>query len=351
MYKWWGIYLYIYLVYCVQRFLGLIWNPSQFGEGVVQIMGSSSLLLSLLCLTIVGLSNCSPFPGQADQVLSLPGVSFPLNYRHYSGYLDSFKNTQVHYWFFESQTGAQNFSDPVVVWLNGGPGCSSLFGEMLELGPIEYNEDDGTLRSNPNAWNKKVNLLFLESPSGVGFTYRPGQTDLSTDDTETAQVNFNALKSFFVKFPHLTSNDFFITGESYAGFYIPTLSMLALDNKFPQNFKGVAIGDGLLDWDLSPEFGVDFLKKFRYLKQKRRLQALKDESVYLNRADVKKALHIPANWSGDWQECNYDVLDSYAEHENHDMAKQVKRIVDSGLKTLFYQGEDDPLISWKGNKQ
>jgi len=298
------------------------------------------LLLSGMC----SLAHGFTFPGQADQVLSLPGLNFTLNYRHYSGYLGSIKDTRVHYWFFESQSGPHNATDPVVVWLNGGPGCSSLFGETIELGPIQYNETTGAIQPNPYAWNKKVNLLFLESPSGVGFTYRPGQTNLATDDDETAQVNFGALQSFFAKFPHLTANDFYITGESYAGFYIPTLSMVVLDEKFPENFRGIAIGDGLLDWDLSPKFVA------RYREY--RMENLKDEGAYLNRADVKAALHIDPTWSGQWQECNYDVLDSYAETKNHDMRSQLGRIVnDARLKTLIYQGEQDPLISWTGNKK
>lgn len=225
-------------------------------------------------------------------------------------------------------------------------GCSSLFGELIELGPLLYDIENEKLKPNPYAWNKKVNLLFLESPSGVGFTYRPGQTDFSTDDDETAHLNFGALESFFQKFPHLSSNDFYLTGESYAGFYIPTLSMLALDKKFPENFKGIAIGDGLLDWDLSPNRGKsNFLKEI--------LTRIKDdeEDPWMNKPEVKRALHIDADWSGTWTECNMNVLGLYDEGKNHDMKQQIIRIINSGLRTLIYQGEIDPLISWTGNKK
>ena len=60
------------------------------------------------------------FPGAADEVGKLPLVDFDLPFRHYSGYLDSIEDIKLHYWFFESQNKPE--TDPVVLWLNGGPG-------------------------------------------------------------------------------------------------------------------------------------------------------------------------------------------------------------------------------------
>ena len=110
------------------------------------------------------------FPGQADQVTQLPGAKFAIPFGHYSGYLPLHDGTNLHYWFFESQS-QHRLKDPLVLWLNGGPGCSSLFGAMLECGPFQLNQH-GNLILNPYSWNSNANLLFLESPVGVGFSYR-----------------------------------------------------------------------------------------------------------------------------------------------------------------------------------
>src|SRR5699024_4358649 len=110
------------------------------------------------------------YPGQADQVtLPLPDVHFPLHFRHYSGYLDATNGTRLHYWFFES-TSPTSDRDPVTLWLNGGPGQSSLIGAFSEIGPILLALN-GTMVKNPHAWSSVSNLLFLESPVGVGFSY------------------------------------------------------------------------------------------------------------------------------------------------------------------------------------
>ena len=225
----------------------------------IQSRKNNLLLLLLYCLIFVILSgnighHCQllsttsssswiSFPGSEDEVTSLPGLNYKPNFRHYSGYLESVNNTYLHYWFFESQNNTNN--DPVVLWLNGGPGCSSVLGALTEQGPIHINSDR-SLIENKYSWNQRTNIIFLESPAGVGFSYREDK-NYKTGDNQTAFLNYEALKSFFVKFPHLKRNDFYIAGESYGGIYVPTLSMLVLQNKFPQKFRGFAIGNGYLD--------------------------------------------------------------------------------------------------------
>ena len=127
------------------------------------------------------------FPGQVDQVGSVPGLHFSIG-DHYSGYLESINKNQLHYWFFESQSPTPE-KDPVALWLNGGPGCSSLIGAFTELGPIRMNAN-GSLTPNPFSWTQRANVLFLETPAGAGFSYRPGATlPYRTNDDETVQVN------------------------------------------------------------------------------------------------------------------------------------------------------------------
>lgn len=121
-------------------------------------------------------------------------------------------------------------------------------GALSEQGPIHIRAD-GKLYPNPFAWNLKTNMIFLESPAGVGFSYNT-HNNYKTGDRETAENNHAALRSFFRKFPHLAAHDFYIAGESYGGIYVPTLSVLVHDRQFPANFKGFAVGNGYLDENL-----------------------------------------------------------------------------------------------------
>lgn len=184
---------------------------------------------------------------QDDEVKQLPGLDHKPGFRHFSGYLEADDrkptNRFWHYWFVESQSG-DAANDPLVLWLNGGPGCSSLLGLLTELGPFRVNPND-TVGPNPYAWNKNANVLFVESPAGVGFSYAV-DGDIVADDDTTAAQNHLALRSFLRKFPQYKNNPLYLTGESYGGVYLPTLAVL-VDKDPEMNLKGVAIGNGYLD--------------------------------------------------------------------------------------------------------
>lgn len=198
--------------------------------------------LFVCILAIVG----SAIGSQDDLVTDLPGLSFDVSFKHYSGYLNATGGRKLHYWFAESERSPKD--DPLVLWLNGGPGCSSLAGFLTEQGPFRVSRNDSrTILLNEYRWNQVASVIFLESPAGVGFSYREGSSDLTTDDDQTALDNLEAMKHFFIKFPQFKENSFFVTGESYAGIYVPTLSVNIL-NKAPEiNLQGFAIGNGYLD--------------------------------------------------------------------------------------------------------
>lgn len=179
-----------------------------------------------------------------DEIKNLPGLDFDPGYKQYSGYLeaDDKKNRFWHYWFVESRSNPAN--DPLVLWLNGGPGCSSMLGLLTELGPVRVSQN-GSLVNNPFAWNKNANIIFMESPAGVGFSYAVDGSIVADDDS-TAQQNHRALRSFLEKFPQYKNSPLYLTGESYGGVYLPTLAVL-VDKDPEMNLKGVAIGNGYLD--------------------------------------------------------------------------------------------------------
>jgi len=163
----------------------------------------------------------------------------------------------LHYWFAKSEISASNdLSIPVVLWLNGGPGSSSILGMLQEHGPLLVNATGG-LMHNPYAWTKQAHLLILESPGGVGYSYCAAMKtggSCSNTDISTARAARAALQDFFkTKFPELRSNGFYITGESYAGVYIPTLTQEILQNAPEINIKGIAVGDPCTDRESQAE--------------------------------------------------------------------------------------------------
>jgi len=160
----------------------------------------------------------------AQQINNLPGAPANIPFNMYSGYItvNASHGRNLFYWFVESQN--KPATDPLVLWLNGGPGCSSLGGFLSENGPLTVNTDGATLRLNPNAWNQIANVIYLESPAGVGFSYSKTPSDYNTGDVQTANDALAFLQQWLTEYPQYQSNPFWITGESYGGHYVPELA-------------------------------------------------------------------------------------------------------------------------------
>ena len=205
-----------------------------------------ALLLSTL------LNNIPQTSKNEDLVKLLPKYEY--NGTLYSGYLSASPRKQFHYLLHLADT--EHDSKPLVLWLNGGPGCSSLYGWITENGPMMYHKNK-TFSKNEYSWNKEANMLYIESPGEVGFSFINSNldSDLEINDDITAKENFNALLSFFLKFPEYKGREFYISGESYAGVYIPMLAyeiinynkLVPEDNRI--NLKGILVGNGLADND------------------------------------------------------------------------------------------------------
>lgn len=144
--------------------------------------------------------------------------------------------------FFESRNDPKN--DPVVLWLNGGPGCSSLTGLFMELGPSSITKN-AEPKYNPYSWNSNASVIFLDQPVNVGFSY----SGSSVTNTVAAGKDVYALLTlFFKQFPEYAHQDFHISGESYAGHYIPVFASEILSHKNRNiNLQSILIGNGLTD--------------------------------------------------------------------------------------------------------
>ncbi|XP_057961389.1 serine carboxypeptidase-like 34 [Malania oleifera] len=202
---------------------------------------------------------------KADLVTGLPGQP-PVKFKQYSGYVtvNESHGRALFYWFLEATQKPER--KPLLLWLNGGPGCSSIgFGEAEELGPFFPLKDKSSLKLNPNSWNKAANLLFVESPVGVGFSYTNTTNDINElGDRITAKDSYAFLVNWFRRFPQYKSHDFYISGESYAGHYVPQLSEVIFDNnkkvsrKDKINLKGFMVGNALLDDETDQKGMIDY---------------------------------------------------------------------------------------------
>jgi hypothetical protein len=124
---------------------------------------------------------------------------------------------------------------------------------MTEQGPFRPNEDK-TLTLNQFSWNQRANMVFIEAPCGVGFSYSERSHDYSTGDLKTAQDNYQLIQEFLFRFPEYRHSDLYLSSESYGGHYIPTLAkQIVLENKNNVgtdkwlNFKGFAVGNPYTD--------------------------------------------------------------------------------------------------------
>jgi len=196
----------------------------------------------LLFGLIVGLIVLSlAVPSWCAAITSLPNYSGP-SLQMYSGYIPVNDGRNLFYWLIESENDPTN--DPLVVWFQGGPGCSSLFGLFQENGPLRVSTNLSVYYSDLS-WTQYANMLWVESPAGVGFSYPADPTN----DNQTAADNYLFLQNFMATYPQFQKNKLWLTGESYGGIYVPTLTNLVLANKTSalySQLNGIMLGNPYL---------------------------------------------------------------------------------------------------------
>lgn len=183
---------------------------------------------------------------EPHRVTKLPGWNGELPFNMFAGYLNGSDTSRLFYIYVESDE-IDPREAPITAWFNGGPGCSSLDGFWYEHGPFLLDRK-GNLSLRPYRWNRLSNMLFLEAPVGVGMSYSIDNNYTNNDD-KTAIENRNALQNFFHLYPALKNHRFFLTGESYAGIYVPTLAEAILDAESTHHWSGppligIGVGNG-----------------------------------------------------------------------------------------------------------
>lgn len=291
---------------------------------------------------------------------------------------------------------------PVVLWLQGGPGATSLFGLFTENGPFMVTSNK-TLAMRKYTWSLTHNLIYIDNPVGTGYSFTDHPEGFSTNETHVGENLHTALIQFFQLFPELQTNDFFVTGESYAGKYVPAVSYAihtkAATSPVKINFKGLAMGNGLtdpinqlnygdylyqlglIDFNGRDQFhvyqkqGVDFINQSKYdeafevfnelingdLNVKPSLfQNLTGFNFYFNylrtkdteesdwfgewiqRADVRKAIHVG--------NCSFHVEASDVEtHLKNDITRSQAdkvAILLQHYRVLIYNGQLDIIVAY-----
>ncbi|CAM6097356.1 unnamed protein product [Calypogeia fissa] len=168
--------------------------------------------------------------------------------------------SKMFYFFFESRNNRT--TDPVLLWMTGGPGCASELALFYENGPFKI-ASDLSLVWNDYGWDKISSIIFVDQPIGTGFSYSTDIRDLRHDEDGVSEDMYDFFQEFFKLHPEYAGNDFYVTGESYAGHYVPAVTTrIYKGNKDKKgihiNLKGFAIGNGLTQPDIQYEAYADF---------------------------------------------------------------------------------------------
>ncbi|XP_043288504.1 venom serine carboxypeptidase-like [Venturia canescens] len=244
-------------------------------------------------------------------------------------------------------------SAPVLLFLPGGPGLSMAMGLLMEHGPFSVALN-GSLETRIASWNKKHNVIYIDSPVGTGWSFTDSEEAYARSQPQIGDELLQAMLQFFQLFPALRGNDFFVTGESYAGKFVPVLSSAihvhnvdaSEDKKI--NLKGMVIANGFTD-PLNQLVYGEFLyalglvdangrDEFLALEQQTRDLILQDQHAA---ADVRRALHVGNN--------NFTfVSHQVRQYLEDDLTRSQVHLVASLLqdyRVLIYTGNLDVVCS------
>ncbi|KAF3666103.1 Serine carboxypeptidase-like 18, partial [Capsicum annuum] len=208
-------------------------------------------LFLVLILLVVQISQLQA----AATVKYLPGFEGPLPFHLETGYVGvgEEEKRQLFYYFIKSESDPEN--DPLILWLTGGPGCSSFNGVVYEIGPLyykqkKYNGSLPTLGVTPYSWTKVASIIFLEQPVNTGFSYGTTLEAMNVIDVDACKHTYEFLLKWLVDHPEFSSNNFYMAGDSYSGIVIPRIVQLISDgieagNKPLINLKGYLLGNPL----------------------------------------------------------------------------------------------------------
>ena len=320
------------------------------------------------------------------------------------------KNKNYFYWFFESRNHPE--TDPVILWMTGGPGCSSGIALFKENGPCQIDPDheDKTIL-NPYGWNSNASIVYIDQPVGVGFSYGD-KSDADHDEEEVAEDMYHFLHEFSEANDNLLkTNDFFVFGESYGGHYAP-----ATANRVGKslNLQGLGVGNGLtapehqyqsypemaynysIEVTGSPSVTLDQYKSMKAalpgcidsikicqenggdscakaqsqcngallspyyntglnpydIREKCKVKPLcynfTDVEFFLDMESTQKSLGVPGHIN--WKSCNFTVNAAFADDWMESFSYTIPNLLKLGVRVLIYDGDMDYVVNWIGDK-
>lgn len=290
------------------------------------------------------------------------------NVKSFSGYADVTENEHLFFWFFEARN-ADPTTAPLTIWINGGPGSSSMIGLFQENGPCRIDEDLNVV-NNPYAWNNVSNMIYIDQPAQVGFsysipisgyqdpsteyivqlpnatcpdyaekigtcgTYSYGNESLTANSTANAAPNlWKALQGFMGAFPQYSRHGFNFATESYGGHYAPIFNayiesqnQLISNGSIPKahhiNLETVVIGNGwydpLIQYAAYYNFTVSPGNTYDY--------APFDASI---EAQMYNAMFGPGNCADQTKDCYARGINEICSAADNFCADQVEEVLDN----------------------
>uniref|UniRef100_A0A2N9I564 Carboxypeptidase n=1 Tax=Fagus sylvatica TaxID=28930 RepID=A0A2N9I564_FAGSY len=293
-----------------------------------------SLPWKTIAMTVVALlhpyffTEVESSPSLLDRINQLPGQP-PVTFQQYSGYVTVDDKSQRALFYYFAEAEVDPASKPLVLWLNGGPGCSSLgVGAFSENGPFRPSGE--VLVKNQYSWNRGY-LYWLPLISET----------LSSSLSFIARDNVVFLQRWFERFPLYRNRSLFITGESYAGHYVPQLAELMLqfnkkENLF--NLKGIALGNPVL------EFATDFNSRAEFFWS----HGLISDTTYKMFTSVCNYSRYFFNTS--LLLCPNSILDYELLDLEIPTISIVGNIIKAGIPVLVYSGDQDSVIPLTGSR-
>lgn len=328
----------------------------------------------------------------------------------YSGYVqvNATYNSNLFYWLMESQNDPK--TDPTILWLTGGPGCSSELAVLFENGAFNVAPNSTSLTLNPYSWNKIANVLYVDSPVGTGFSYTDNDNGYATDEKQVADQMYTLLQAVMTEYPYLNQGqEFFVFGESYAGHYVPAVSeRILMGNKKREgvsiNMQGLSIGNGMTfprtqyseyaDFSLSHGIISMAVKEevdMIYSQCEQLLQSsdprgtnasnvcnsildiiqtaagninvydlskscvadlcyqgITDVANYLSQPSVLKALNVAPNFTK-WESCNTEVYNKIATPDWFNQEEYTIPVLLDAYRVQIYAGKMDWICNHQGN--